>query len=193
MAHQEPTTIDGNKDSRLISGDSMSDEQEIELSLRPQVLREYIGQKKVKDNLSIFIKAALARGEALDHVLLNGPPGLGKCITADSWVLTAHGLVPFRSLLPDSMPAGSNQPLEIEVYGIDGLETTSHIYANGLGPALRILTDSGFEIEGTPNHPILVATPIGPQWKRLGDLSTDDHVAIARGTEIWGKAQSTTW
>ena len=55
-----------------------NDEQEIELSLRPQLLREYIGQKKVKDNLGIFIKAARARNEALDHVLLNGPPGLGK-------------------------------------------------------------------------------------------------------------------
>jgi holliday junction DNA helicase RuvB len=54
------------------------DEEQIELSLRPKWLREYIGQKKVKDNLGIFIKAALARGEALDHVLLNGPPGLGK-------------------------------------------------------------------------------------------------------------------
>lgn len=54
------------------------DEEQIELSLRPKYLREYIGQKKVKDNLGIFIKAAIARGEALDHVLLNGPPGLGK-------------------------------------------------------------------------------------------------------------------
>ncbi|MGH9842435.1 MAG: Holliday junction branch migration DNA helicase RuvB [Blastocatellia bacterium] len=55
-----------------------NEEQQIELSLRPRTLREYIGQKKVKDNLGIFVKAALARGEALDHVLLNGPPGLGK-------------------------------------------------------------------------------------------------------------------
>ena len=54
------------------------DEEQIELSLRPKFLREYIGQKKVKENLGIFIKAAIARGEALDHVLLNGPPGLGK-------------------------------------------------------------------------------------------------------------------
>ncbi len=60
----------------------MDDDQQIELSLRPQWLREYIGQKKVKDNLGIFVKAALARGEALDHVLLNGPPGLGKTTLA---------------------------------------------------------------------------------------------------------------
>ncbi len=70
------------KESRIVGGDTMDDDQQIELSLRPQLLREYIGQKKVKDNLGIFIKAALARGEALDHVLLNGPPGLGKTTMA---------------------------------------------------------------------------------------------------------------
>jgi len=75
MAPDKQTTAD---ESRLVGGVAVDDEQQIELSLRPQVLREYIGQKKVKDNLGIFIKAALARGEALDHTLLNGPPGLGK-------------------------------------------------------------------------------------------------------------------
>ena len=51
-------------------------------SLRPRKLNEYIGQEKVKENLSIFVKAALSRGEALDHVLLYGPPGLGKTTLA---------------------------------------------------------------------------------------------------------------
>ncbi|HKX28305.1 MAG TPA: Holliday junction branch migration DNA helicase RuvB [Blastocatellia bacterium] len=69
-------------ESRIISGDPMPDDQQLELSLRPKWLREYIGQKKVKDNLGIFIKAARARDEALDHVLLNGPPGLGKTTLA---------------------------------------------------------------------------------------------------------------
>src|SRR5215470_13104479 len=67
-----------NPDSDIRIRTATNDEQEVDLSLRPQLLREYIGQKKVKDNLGIFIKAALARNEALDHVLLNGPPGLGK-------------------------------------------------------------------------------------------------------------------
>ena len=57
-------------------------EDEGEFSLRPQTLNEYIGQKKAKDNLRVFIEAARRRGEALDHVLLHGPPGLGKTTLA---------------------------------------------------------------------------------------------------------------
>ena len=55
---------------------------DIELSLRPKFLRDYIGQEKAKENLAIFIAAARQRGEALDHVLLYGPPGLGKTTLA---------------------------------------------------------------------------------------------------------------
>lgn len=57
---------------------SLLREDEGEYSLRPKTLSEYIGQAKAKDNLSVFIQAAKLRGEALDHVLLHGPPGLGK-------------------------------------------------------------------------------------------------------------------
>lgn len=69
-------------DDRIIAGA----EQETDgwqYSLRPRLLNEYIGQTQVKDNLSIFIKAAAARHEALDHVLLFGPPGLGKTTLAN--------------------------------------------------------------------------------------------------------------
>jgi Holliday junction DNA helicase RuvB len=58
------------------------EERDYELSLRPKRLREYIGQKKVAGNLEIFMKAALRRSEALDHMLLYGPPGLGKTTLA---------------------------------------------------------------------------------------------------------------
>jgi len=57
-------------------------DEEIELSLRPKTLREYIGQDKAKENLNIYITAARQRAEALDHVLLYGPPGLGKTTLA---------------------------------------------------------------------------------------------------------------
>ena len=65
-----------NDDNR--SGKATEDEAQVELSLRPSKLAEYIGQKKIKDNLRIFMKAALKRREALDHILLFGPPGTGK-------------------------------------------------------------------------------------------------------------------
>ena len=58
-------------------------EQNLEVSLRPQLLNEYIGQSKVKENMKIYIEAAKKRNEALDHVLLYGPPGLGKTTLAN--------------------------------------------------------------------------------------------------------------
>lgn len=58
------------------------EDNDIEYSLRPKTMAEYIGQDKVKENLGIFIKAAKKRGDALDHVLLYGPPGLGKTTLA---------------------------------------------------------------------------------------------------------------
>ncbi|HWS48900.1 MAG TPA: Holliday junction branch migration DNA helicase RuvB [Candidatus Methanoperedens sp.] len=59
-----------------------SEDKEIELSLRPKKLAEFIGQKKLKDQLGVFIEAARERGEALDHILFYGPPGLGKTTLA---------------------------------------------------------------------------------------------------------------
>ncbi|MGA4719257.1 Holliday junction branch migration DNA helicase RuvB [Fictibacillus nanhaiensis] len=69
-------------EERIVSSEERQDEANIELSLRPELLDEYIGQTSVKDNLRIFIKAAKLRNEPLDHVLLYGPPGLGKTTLA---------------------------------------------------------------------------------------------------------------
>ena len=65
-------------ENRMVSPDFVPGESELENSLRPKTLEDYIGQEKAKENLSIYIKAAKQRGEPLDHVLLHGPPGLGK-------------------------------------------------------------------------------------------------------------------
>ena len=65
-------------DERFIASTKSEIDEVIENSLRPNTLKEYVGQKKIKDSLSIYIEAAKARHEALDHVLLFGPPGLGK-------------------------------------------------------------------------------------------------------------------
>lgn len=67
--------------ARLVSGEE-TEEDTFETSIRPDTLDEYIGQSELKENLSIFMKAAKMRGEALDHVLLYGPPGLGKTTMA---------------------------------------------------------------------------------------------------------------
>lgn len=69
-------------ENRIVHGDVREEDMEIETSLRPKNINEYIGQDKVKKKLDIFIKAAKGRGEALDHVLLYGPPGLGKTTLA---------------------------------------------------------------------------------------------------------------
>jgi len=65
-------------ENRIVAPEIIKDDNEIDFSLRPKSLNEYIGQEKVKENLSIYIEAARNRCEPLDHVLLYGPPGLGK-------------------------------------------------------------------------------------------------------------------
>jgi holliday junction DNA helicase RuvB len=67
---------------RIVSGAPFDEDARIEASVRPKRLDEYIGQKRVKENIQIAIQAARSRGEALDHVLLYGPPGLGKTTLA---------------------------------------------------------------------------------------------------------------
>jgi Holliday junction DNA helicase RuvB len=69
-------------ENRMIAPEYVPEDAEVENPLRPKVLSEYIGQDKVKENLSVFIEAAKQRKESLDHVLLYGPPGLGKTTLA---------------------------------------------------------------------------------------------------------------
>jgi Holliday junction DNA helicase RuvB len=82
------------KPQRLTDGDAMDGDVQADLSLRPKRLADYINQDKVKDNISIGIAAARGRGEPLDHVLLYGPPGLGK--TTLAYIIAAEMQVSIR-------------------------------------------------------------------------------------------------
>ena len=69
-------------DERIISTSENDNDKTLDLTLRPTSLSEYFGQQKIKNNLDIFIKAAKQRNEPIEHVLLYGPPGLGKTTLA---------------------------------------------------------------------------------------------------------------
>lgn len=74
--------IEQGLEDRIVTSRTLGEDTEVEYSLRPKALTEYIGQNKVKENLTVYIEAAKARKEPLDHVLLYGPPGLGKTTLA---------------------------------------------------------------------------------------------------------------
>ena len=82
-------------DERVLAGVPVAEEAQYEAGLRPRTLNDYIGQDRVRDNLEVSIQAARGRGEALDHVLLYGPPGLGK--TTLAYVIGQEMGVPVRA------------------------------------------------------------------------------------------------
>ena len=155
-----------------ISAESAEFEQQEKL--RPRRLAEFVGQFKIVENLRVFMQAAQMRGDTLDHVLLSGPPGLGKCITADSNILTQGGYVPMHRFIPEGMLPGQVRPLEIPLMGWRGLEQTSHIFRSGNGPTLQLTTSAGKRIEGTPHHPLLVHNGSAREWRRLDALQEGD-------------------
>ena len=75
-------TVEIDNGPRLVSPEPEPEDFDSEASLRPKTLEEYIGQDKAKENLKIYLQAAKMRGEPLDHLLLYGPPGLGKTTLA---------------------------------------------------------------------------------------------------------------
>ena len=84
-------TNDFDFENRIMTTSYTAEDSDVETSLRPRHLEEYVGQEKVKENLKIYIEAAKQRGEPLDHVLLYGPPGLGKT-TLSNIIATEMGV-----------------------------------------------------------------------------------------------------
>ena len=128
-------------DDRLVTAAKADDDAQYEAGLRPRVLDEYIGQDRVRENLQVSIAAALQRGEALDHVLLYGPPGLGK--TTLAYVIGNEMKAPVRATSgpvlekPGDLAAILTTLAEREVLFIDEIHRMSPTIEEILYPALE--------------------------------------------------------
>jgi len=128
-------------DDRLVTAAKVEEDAQYEAGLRPRVLDEYIGQDRVRENLQVSIAAALQRGEALDHVLLYGPPGLGK--TTLAYVIGNEMKAPVRATSgpvlekPGDLAAILTNLAEREVLFIDEIHRMSPSIEEILYPALE--------------------------------------------------------
>ena len=133
--------MDTSLKNRLIDPVCAEDEGVLDVSLRPAKLQDYIGQEKVKSNLAIFIEAAQKRREALDHVLLYGPPGLGK--TTLAYIISREMGVDIKVTSgpvierPGDLAAILTNMHEHEILFIDEIHRLSHVVEEILYPAME--------------------------------------------------------
>ena len=196
---------------RLVSAAAFDDDAQFELKLRPRRLGEFIGQRKVKEQLAIAIEAARARGEALDHVLLSGPPGLGKTTLATiiaNELDVAFGQTSGPALqIQGDLTAVLTTLKEKQVFFLDEIHRLQAVLQEklytaledykldimiGTGPAARAvaLDLKPFTLVGATTRPGLLA---GPMRARFGiplrlDFYTEDELRfiVERSAEVLG-------
>ena len=132
---------DYNEESRVVSTEYRDEDSNADISLRPKDLSEYIGQENVKEQLKIFIDAARGRGDALDHVLLYGPPGLGKT-TLSSIIAHEMGVGIRTSSGPAIEKQGDllgmlSQLSESDIFFIDEIHRLSRVIEEVLYPSME--------------------------------------------------------
>ncbi|OGW79778.1 MAG: Holliday junction DNA helicase RuvB [Omnitrophica bacterium GWA2_52_8] len=192
------------ENQRIISREKREGDEELEVSLRPQSLRDFIGQKKLKEKLGIFIEAARRRSEPLDHALFFGPPGLGKTTLAyilakemNANIKTTSGPVLER---PGDLAGVLTNLEEGDVLFIDEIHRISHLVEEYLYPAMEdycidIMIDKGpnarsvkieiphFTLVGATTRSGLLSSPLRSRFgivEHLNYYEDEDLAAIVR-------------
>jgi len=187
-------------DERLLTADLRPEDDALERSLRPSKLDDFIGQEKLKDNLRIFIEAALARQEPIDHVLLYGPPGLGKTTLAH--IIGSEMGVNVRTTSgpaiehPGELAAVLTRLARGDIVFIDEIHRLSRIVEEAFYPAMEefrwdIMLGKGpaaqslrlslqpFTVIGATTRIAMLTAPLRDRFGVIYDLDFYDETALA--------------
>jgi Holliday junction DNA helicase RuvB subunit len=148
----------------LVSPLAEDEELDAEASVRPRRLADFIAQHRVRDQLELLLKGAMGRGTPPDHILLSGPPGLGKPVSVDALVLMGDG---------SRRRLGEVRVGDLVITRTGAAAEVRAVHEQGELDTVRIRTTSGREVVAAPDHPFWTTRG----WVKAGDLTTDDVLA----------------